>query len=85
MSAMRRESTKLCADVKGEIKGGDSGELGPEEQCIRAWYAWKTAEAFEDAYGAKSLGILALDVLFNAFATLDQKARDKLLSTGRQS
>ncbi|PVG04809.1 RdRP-domain-containing protein [Serendipita vermifera] len=64
-SAMRREATSLCETIREEIEGSE--ETSYEDTLQRAWVAWKVALAYSESFGAKSFGLLALDVMFSTF------------------
>jgi RNA-dependent RNA polymerase len=68
---MRRESTALCLDVRESVEGPE--DIDEEEKVLRGWAAFKVAIAFEDAFGAKSFGLLALMVVFSAIKKIEAK------------
>jgi RNA-dependent RNA polymerase len=69
ISAMRRDSTALCDEVRQGIEGPEG--TSNEDQILRAWTAWKVSIAFTEAFGTKSFGLLALDVMFSAMRAID--------------
>ncbi|PVG04810.1 RdRP-domain-containing protein [Serendipita vermifera] len=64
-STMRRDATGLCETIREEIEGFE--ETSYEGILQRAWIAWKVALAYGESFGAKSFGLLALDVMFSTF------------------
>jgi hypothetical protein len=48
-----------------------------EEKVLRGWTAFKVAMAFEDSFGAKSFGLLALMVAFGAIRKIEAKRQNQ--------
>jgi RNA-dependent RNA polymerase len=72
-SAMRRDSTSLCIGIREEIEGSE--DASDEDILQRAWVTWKIALAYGESFGAKSFGLLALDVMFSTLRNMEQENR----------
>ncbi|PVG04808.1 RdRP-domain-containing protein [Serendipita vermifera] len=72
-SAMRRDATSLGTVIREEIEGSE--DASEEDLLQRAWIAWKVALAAGESFGAKSFGLLALDVMFSALRKMEQELR----------
>jgi RNA-dependent RNA polymerase len=73
ISAMRRNSTSLCAVTREGIEG--SSDTAIEDVVERAWTAWKVAVTLGGSFGAKSFALLALDVMFSALRKIEQGSK----------
>jgi RNA-dependent RNA polymerase len=78
-SVMRRDATSLCEQIQEEIEGPE--ETSDEDILQRAWIAWKVALAYDESFGAKSFGLLALDVMFSTIRKMDvgQRQSERVL------
>lgn len=69
ISAMRRDSGTICDGIREAIEGPE--DTSHEDQILRGWTAWKVSVAFQEAFGTKSFGLIALDVIFSAMRAID--------------
>jgi RNA-dependent RNA polymerase len=72
ISTMRRDSSTLATFVREQIEGPEGTE--EEVSILRGWTAWKVSVASGEAFGARSFGILALDIIFNTTRKIDTGA-----------
>ena len=66
---MRRDSASLATGTREAIEGPE--DTAPEATILRAWTAWKVSVASGDVFGARSFGLLALDVIFSTIRKMD--------------
>jgi RNA-dependent RNA polymerase len=69
IAAMDRDVATLCARIREGIEGPK--ETSDECTIQRAWIAWKVALIYDESFGAKSFGLLALDILFSAIRDME--------------
>ena len=72
ISAMRNDSSTLVTNTREEIEGTE--ENAREDILLRAWTAWKVSVASRDLFGARSFGLVALDVIFSTIRKIDTHA-----------
>jgi hypothetical protein len=72
ISTMRRDSATLATFVREQIEGPEGTE--EEEVILRGWTAWKVSVASGEVFGARSFGLMALDVIFNTTRKMDAGA-----------
>lgn len=72
ITAMRRDSSSLVIATREAIEGTEN--TPPEDTMLRAWTAWKVSVASGNVFGARSFGLLALDVIFSAMRKIDSQA-----------
>lgn len=68
---MRRESLNIVALIREEIEGPDGGS--DDATLFRAWTAWKVSIASGNIFGARSFGLIALEVIFSTIRKLDRR------------
>jgi len=72
ISAMRRDSSSYATLVREQIEGPEGTE--EEVTILRGWTAWKVSVASGEVFGARSFGLMALDIIFNATRKIDTGA-----------
>lgn len=70
ISGMREEVTILAGRIRVEIEGPE--DASEEETLLRAWTAWNVAVGLGETFGAKSFGLLALDVAFDTMNRMEK-------------
>jgi hypothetical protein len=69
---MRRDSASVATAVREEIEGPEG--TTQEETILRAWTAWKVFVASPAVFGARSFGLMALDIIFSTTRKIDTGA-----------
>jgi RNA-dependent RNA polymerase len=69
---MRRDSSSVATAVREDIEGPEG--TTQEETILRAWTAWKVSAASGAVFGARSFGLMALDVIFSTTRKIDTGA-----------
>ncbi|KIM20750.1 hypothetical protein M408DRAFT_333825 [Serendipita vermifera MAFF 305830] len=72
ITAMRRDSTSLVTATREAIEGDENNSL--EDIILRGWTAWKVSVASGETFGARSFGLLALDIIFSSIRRIDTDA-----------
>ena len=67
---MRDVTSSLIAFMKGEIEGPKNASK--EAIFLRAWTAWKVSVAFGEVFGARSFGLIALNIIFSVILDIEQ-------------
>ena len=69
---MRRDSSSLVECTREEIEGPEDNDR--KAILLRAWTAWKVSVASGALFGARSFGLVVLDVIFNTHRKIDIRA-----------
>jgi hypothetical protein len=69
ISDMRRDSSNLATFVREQIEGPEGTE--EEVAILRGWTAWKVSVASGEVFGARSFGLMAMDIIFNNIRKID--------------
>jgi hypothetical protein len=66
---MRRDATSLATTIREAIEGPEG--TGQEETILRAWTAWKVSTSSGATFGARSFGLMAMDIIFSTIRKID--------------